>query len=71
MARVTGLEPTRRIRADENESTHIPIVALTANASEEDRQACLAAGMDVHVKRPFTEDDLLTTLRQLHEEGLL
>jgi PAS domain S-box-containing protein len=50
-----GLEATRRIRASEvGSERHIPIVALTANAFEEDREACLKAGMDGFLVKPIS-----------------
>jgi PAS domain S-box-containing protein len=48
-----GLEATRWIRAAESAGQHTPIVAMTANAMEADRQACLEAGMDDHLAKPF------------------
>ena len=47
-----GLEATRLIRASEN-GPRTPIIAMTANAMEVDRQACLDAGMDDHLAKPF------------------
>jgi len=47
-----GLDATRRIRALGTEGGNIPIIALTANASEEDRVACRDAGMDAFVVKP-------------------
>ena len=61
-----GLEATRLIRAEEDNQARarIPIIALTANAMESDRQACLAAGMDDFITKPFSADDMLTTLKR-------
>jgi signal transduction histidine kinase/CheY-like chemotaxis protein len=53
-----GLEATRRIRALEDEGGRVPIVALTANAFAEDREACREAGMDGFVVKPFDRDRL-------------
>jgi|GEM_PF-2254303 len=52
-----GYEATQRIRSQENTS-RIPIVALTANATEEDRRQCEQAGMDDFVTKPFKSEDL-------------
>ena len=49
-----GLEATKAIRGLEREDGRkIPIIAMTANAFEEDRKACLDAGMDEHIGKPI------------------
>jgi CheY-like chemotaxis protein len=64
MPGMDGLEATRRIRAAEAESgaAHTPIVALTANAFGEDREACLAAGMDDFLVKPLDREKLADVL---------
>jgi CheY-like chemotaxis protein len=52
-----GLEATRRIR-ELGEPGRLPVIALTANASAEDREACLDAGMDGFVVKPFGRETL-------------
>lgn len=54
-----GEEATRQIRALEKENTHIPIIALTANAMKGDRERFLEAGMDYYVSKPIKMDDLV------------
>jgi two-component system sensor histidine kinase BarA len=56
-----GLEATRRWRGEEV-GGRLPIIALTANASEEDRQRCVAAGMDDFLTKPVESKRLLATL---------
>jgi signal transduction histidine kinase/CheY-like chemotaxis protein len=55
-----GISATRRIRSDEARAgcAPVPIVGLTASASDDDRQACLAAGMDDYLAKPFREAHL-------------
>ena len=55
-----GVSATRRIR--EQQGYALPIVAMTANAFEEDRQACLDAGMDDHIGKPVDPDRLYAVL---------
>jgi len=64
MPGMDGLEATRRIRAIEAEdaSPRTPILALTANASAEDREACLAAGMDGFLVKPLDRERLTAAL---------
>ena len=60
-----GLEATRAIRREENQSgSHVPIVALTAHAREDDRQRCLKAGMDDYLSKPVRPKDLLHVVEQ-------
>ncbi len=56
-----GLAAARLIRAD-GRFANLPIVAMTANAMASDRQACLAAGMDDHIGKPFDLQQLIATL---------
>jgi PAS domain S-box-containing protein len=64
MPGMDGLEAARRIRAMEQESggAATPIIALTANASAEDREACLAAGMDGFLTKPLNREQLADAL---------
>jgi PAS domain S-box-containing protein len=65
MPGMDGLEATRLIRAQETNS-HIPIVAMTANARQEDVDRCLASGMDDFVAKPVDKQKLFAALeRQL------
>jgi signal transduction histidine kinase/CheY-like chemotaxis protein len=54
MPEMTGLEATRQIRREEPIGTHVPIVAMTASAMSEDRDHCLAAGMDDFISKPVS-----------------
>lgn len=61
-----GLEATQRIRACEAQELggRIPIVALTANAFEKDRESCIAAGMDDFLSKPIKANQLLMTVER-------
>ena len=59
MPGMSGLEAARRVRS---QGVRTPMVALTANAFEEDRHACLAAGMDDFLVKPLTPDALRAAL---------
>jgi two-component system sensor histidine kinase/response regulator len=61
MPDIDGFEATRRIRANPRFSS-LPIIAMTANASNADRQACLAAGMNDHVGKPIDVEQLVSAL---------
>ena len=67
MPEMDGLEATRRIRAmNRFDAKHIPIIALTANAFDEDVQQSMQAGLNAHLSKPIEPDVLFETL-----EGLL
>ena len=60
-----GYTATRRIRELENPAlAGIPILAMTANAFDEDRQNAEKAGMNGHLSKPFDMQQLLTMLRE-------
>ncbi|WP_445681859.1 PAS domain S-box protein [Radicibacter daui] len=61
MPDMDGLEATRHIRADGRHNT-LPIVAMTANVSQADREACLAAGMNDHIGKPINLDEIVRVL---------
>ena len=61
-----GLTATRAIRALERaDAKTIPIIAMTANAFEEDARKCLDAGMNVHLAKPLCMEELVATLARL------
>jgi signal transduction histidine kinase len=57
-----GLEATRAIRASGGPNANVPIIALTANAMQEDRDACKEAGMNDFLSKPFTKATLVECL---------
>ncbi|WP_316631882.1 amino acid permease [uncultured Ruminococcus sp.] len=59
---MNGYDATRRIRAMSGKNARIPIIAITANTFETDRQEAFEAGMNAHVAKPFNPDELLKTL---------
>ena len=62
MPNMNGYQATRAIRKLPDERAKIPIIAMTANAFEEDRQAALAAGMDDYVAKPVEISELFRTI---------
>ena len=61
MPDMDGYEAARRIRLQET-VTRVPIIALTAHSSAADREACLAAGMDDYLAKPFKPTELTSVL---------
>jgi two-component system cell cycle response regulator DivK len=62
-----GIEALGRLRADERTAS-IPVLALTAQAMEGDREQCLAAGFDGYLSKPVNVVELLGTVRR-HCDG--
>jgi CheY-like chemotaxis protein len=68
MPEMDGLEATRRLRASPS-APPIRIVAMTANAMAEDREACFAAGMDDYVSKPIRVGELTAALVRASQAG--
>lgn len=69
---MSGLDATRQIRKQEAPGRHTPIIATTAGAMEADRAACLAAGMDDYIAKPYKPQvlqDLLARMAQQRADG--
>jgi len=65
MPELDGLDATRQWRANETDDRHVPIIALTANATTEDKNTCLAAGMDEFLSKPVNQEQLRDLIRSL------
>lgn len=65
MPRMNGFEACKVIRSLPNNRSQLPIIALTANAFEEDRKDCLDAGMSEHVSKPIEIQSLLQTIESV------
>ncbi len=65
-----GFEATRRIRASEGHARRVQIIALTASALDDERDRCLAVGMDDFVSKPTKLDDVRAALDRVLDRGL-
>ena len=68
MPDLDGLEVTRRIRK-EKDSSSLPIVAMTAHATSEDREKSLAVGMNDHITKPIDPEELMSMLVKWGKKG--
>ena len=65
MPEMNGLDAAIAWRAREADNQHIPIIALTANATTDDRDACLKAGMDDFITKPISPEQLSSAIKKL------
>jgi signal transduction histidine kinase/CheY-like chemotaxis protein/CHASE3 domain sensor protein len=66
MPEMDGYQATAKLRADPRFAT-LPIVAMTAHATIEERQRCLSAGMNGHIAKPIDPDGLLETVARFYK----
>lgn len=70
MQGMNGNDVTRKLREDETQSgTHLPVVAITASVLERDIIACIDAGMDDFIGKPFNKNDLITAVSADYTSG--
>ena len=68
MPKMDGYMTTREIRTlKNNKKANIPIIAMTANAFEEDRKHALDAGMDGFIMKPFRVDEMMKVIGEVME----
>ena len=68
---MNGIIATKKIRELEaSTNIHTPIVAITANALSGDKEACIAAGMNDYISKPFQVEVLLKKMTQLLKDDL-
>ena len=66
MPKMDGYEAARLIRAlDDPEKASVPVVAITANAFEEDRKSAYEAGMNGHLAKPYDIDKMMAVLSEI------
>lgn len=65
MPNMNGYKATECIRHLQDERARIPIIAMTANAFDEDREASLAAGMNAHLAKPIDVEKLIKTIGEV------
>ena len=65
MPNMDGYQATKEIRKLDDERASLPIIAMTANAFEEDRKRALDSGMDGYIAKPMTIDALFATLEEI------
>jgi CheY-like chemotaxis protein len=71
MPLLDGFKATQTIRQlESNSSTHIPIIALTANTLEGDREKCLNAGMDDYLTKPIETNEFYTIVEKWANKSL-
>jgi CheY-like chemotaxis protein len=62
---MNGVETTRKIRrSEEHLGTHVPILAMTANALNGERERCLQAGMDGFLSKPINAEELMKAIEK-------
>jgi CheY-like chemotaxis protein len=70
MPLINGYEATKKIRQfQQHKKRHIPIIGLTANAMNGDRQKCLDAGMDDYLSKPVRMQNLLAVIASMELNG--
>ncbi len=70
MPELDGPEVARRWRDQENPHSHLPIIALTANATPEDRELCIQTGMDDFLSKPASQEQIRAMLRRYADKNI-
>lgn len=69
MPEMDGIEATRLVRNDENRNAHVPIIALTADATAETNAQCMAAGANIFLTKPIIALELYDSIRFVRRQA--
>ena len=70
MPNMDGIEATKTIRSlDRADAKSIPIIAMTANAFQEDAEKCIAAGMNAHLAKPLDIEKVKMTIYNIYKKS--
>ena len=69
MPEMDGIEATRLLRSEGNRNTHVPIIALTADATAETNAQCMAAGANIFLTKPIVALELYDSIRFVRRQA--
>ena len=70
MPEMDGYEATKTIRSMDDSKRHLPIMAMTANATPEEINKCFESGVDEYISKPFITEELLKKMSKILKKNV-